>query len=208
MIAQSKGKQAHGKQRSQNLLRQSQEAQATNVNQSYANLPPFYRQSTQQSLHGISQLQRSRDYNNLTALTTVNPAAGGDARPADLKHAQAIQAAAPLLESTGKRSETSRTRNGAGGAAQLLQSQSSHSKILANLSRNFQEFKEDVRQLKENIGRGATGNQLTSARSGDKDASKIGARGGLKRSMSYKGCFASTGAAGTGLAHLASIGSS
>ena len=48
-----------------------------------------------------------------------------------------------------KRSETSRNRSNQEG--RLAGSQTSHSKILANLSRNFQEFKEDVRQLKESI---------------------------------------------------------
>lgn len=58
--------------------------------------------------------------------------------------------AGPQSSAYTKRSETSRNRSNQDG--RLIGSQNSHSKILANLSRNFQEFKEDVRQLKESIG--------------------------------------------------------
>ena len=66
--------------------------------------------------------------------------ATGDAAKQSSEDRQHLHGGA-LDQSYNKRSETSRNRNG----GQLLGSQSSHSKILANLSRNFQEFKEDVK---------------------------------------------------------------
>lgn len=101
-------------------------------------------------------MQKSRELNNFTHTSTLNAPLGGVENVGKLNVGDAKQGfeertnqhVGPLDQSYNKRSETSRNRN----EGRLLGSQSSHSKILANLSRNFQEFKEDVRQLKESIG--------------------------------------------------------
>lgn len=101
--------------------------QSVNVSHSNANLPPFYRQSTQ----------------NFSILSSHQKALKESQTSLDNKTEENFNSINMKTQVVGSAQKCITPTNGL---------QNSHSKILTNLSKNFQEFKEDLKQLKSSIG--------------------------------------------------------